>query len=96
MIIDMNNVSRLTKVQIRNEARQLLDQWSGIMGQRVNPPIPVEAIVEKCLGLTIEYDDLEEMLGISDVHGAAWVESNKMVINNRLSGEFKEIFGRWD
>jgi len=50
----------------------------------VKPPIPVEAIAEKYLQFTLEYDDLEEMLGIPDVLGATWVKEKRIVINSSL------------
>jgi hypothetical protein len=84
MILDMNKVSWLARSEISRETDQLLDRWSAFIGQKVKPPIPVEAIAENYLGITVEYDDLEEMLGIPDVLGATWVESKTMVINSSL------------
>ena len=84
MILDMNKVSWLTKLEISQETSRLLDRWSTFIGEKAKPPIPVEAIAENYLGIAVEYDDLEEMLGISDVLGATWVESKTMVINSSL------------
>ena len=80
----MNKVPWLTRLEISQETNQLLDRWSTFIGQKVRPPIPVEAIAENYLGIAVEYDDLDEMLGISDVLGATWVESKTMVINHCL------------
>ncbi len=80
----MNKVPWLTRLEISQETNHLLDRWSNFIGQKVKPPIPVEAIAENYLGIAVEYDDLEEMLGISDVLGATWVESKTMVINSCL------------
>ena len=80
----MNKVSWLTKVQISQKTDELLNQWKIFTGQEVKPPIPVEAIAEKYLEFTLEYDNLEEILGIPDVLGATWVEEKRMVINNSL------------
>jgi Zn-dependent peptidase ImmA (M78 family) len=84
MILDMNKVSWLTKAEISREADHLLDRWSTFIREKAKPPIPVEAIAENYLGIAVEYDDLEEILGISDVLGATWVESKTMVINSSL------------
>jgi len=84
MIVDMGKVSWLTKFQISQETDELLNQWEIFTGQEVKPPIPVEAIMEKYLEFTLEYDNLEEILGIPDVLGATWVEEKRMVINNSL------------
>ena len=72
------------KAEISQETDHLLDRWSTFIGHKVKPPIPVEAIAENYLGIAVEYDDLEEILGISDVLGATWVESKTMVINSSL------------
>ncbi|MDI6755611.1 MAG: ImmA/IrrE family metallo-endopeptidase [Thermodesulfobacteriota bacterium] len=40
--------------------------------------------MEKYLGITLEYEKLEEILGIPDVLGATWVEEKRMVINISL------------
>ena len=80
----MNKVAWLTTLEISQKTSDLLDQWSTFIGQQAKPPIPVEAIAENYLGIAVEYDDLEEMLGIPDVLGATWVESKTMVINSSL------------
>lgn len=84
MMVDMSKVSWLTKAEISLETDGLLNQWAIFTGQEVKPPIPVEAIAEKYLGFTLEYDNLGEILGISDVLGATWAEEKRMVINNSL------------
>jgi hypothetical protein len=84
MILDTVKVPWLPQTQIENEAHDLLNQWEKFSGQEIIPPIPVEAIVEKYLGLTLEYDKLEDILGIPDVLGATWVEKKRMVINSSL------------
>lgn len=55
-----------------------------IISYGVKPPIPVEAIAEKYLEFTLEFDDLKEMLGIPDVLGATWAKEKRMVINKSL------------
>jgi len=84
MIVDMSKVSWLSKAQISHETDELLDQWAIFTEQEVKPPIPVEAIAEKYLEFTLEYDNLDEILGIPDVLGATWAEGKRMVINTSL------------
>lgn len=84
MIVDMSKVSWLSKARINLEVHELLNQWAIFTGQEEKPPIPVEAIAEKYLEFNLEYDNLEEILGICDVLGATWVEGKRMVINNSL------------
>src|SRR5512139_1720007 len=84
MIVDMGKVSWLTKEEIGFRADDLLNQWETFTGQTVRPPIPVEAIAEKYLKITLEYDDLNRVFGGSDVLGATWVEEKRMVINSSL------------
>jgi len=84
MMVDMSKVSWLSKAQISHETDELLDQWAIFTEQEVKPPIPVEAIAEKYLEFTLEYDNLDEILGIPDVLGATWAEGKRMVINTSL------------
>lgn len=84
MMVDMSNVSWLSKTQIDLEALELLNQWEIFTEKETKPPIPVEAIAEKYLEFTLEYDDLEAMLGIPDVLGATWAEEKRMVIHHSL------------
>jgi Zn-dependent peptidase ImmA (M78 family) len=75
----------LSKEHISKEADDLLVQWSDFIRQKAVPPIPVEAIAEKYLGITLEYDDLGEILRMPDVLGAMWVEEKRIVINKSLA-----------
>ncbi len=84
MMVDMSKVSWLAKDKISKETDQLLNQWAIFTEQEVKPPIPVEAIAEKYLEFKIEYDNLDEILGIPDVLGATWAEGKRMVINTSL------------
>ena len=84
MVVDMNHVKWLSKTCIQREADLLISAWSGFLGQEIEPPIPVEEIAEKYLQLRVEFDDLEQIIGIPDVLGATWVEERRMMINERL------------
>ncbi len=84
MLIDMDRVAWLDKAQIEQEAQNLLSAWSAFREETVKPPIPVEAIIEKYLGITLGYDELDQTLGIPGVLGATWVKEKRMVINSSL------------
>jgi Zn-dependent peptidase ImmA (M78 family) len=84
MLVDMNRVAWLSKAQIEQEVHDLLSAWSAFAGQEAKPPIPVEAIIEKYLEITLEYEDLDKSLGIPGVLGATWVKEKKMAINSCL------------
>jgi len=84
MMVDMSKVSWMAKGQIRQEAEDLVNQWRNFSGQDVKPPIPVEAIAEKYLGFSVEFDNLEVILGIPDVLGATWANEKRMLINSSL------------
>jgi Zn-dependent peptidase ImmA (M78 family) len=84
MIIDMEKVAWLSREEIQKQSMELLGQWEAFSGRKLAPPIPVEAIAEKYLDISVGFDDLEEMLGIPDILGATWVEERRMVINSSL------------
>jgi Zn-dependent peptidase ImmA (M78 family) len=84
MIVDMEKVAWLSREEIQQQSMELLGRWESFSGRKPAPPIPVEAIAEKYLDISVGFDDLEEMLGIPDILGATWVEERKMLINSSL------------
>ena len=80
----MEKVAWLAREEIQQQSMELLGQWEFFSGRKTEPPIPVEAIAEKYLDISVGFDDLEEMLGIPDILGATWVEERRMVINSSL------------
>ena len=74
----------LSKARISKTASRLMADYEARMGFSVTPPIPVEDIIERHLGLTLSFDDLEEKLGMPDVLGATYVRSRRIVVNERL------------
>ncbi len=53
-------------------------------GKHILPPVPVEDILEKFLGFTLEILDLKEYTGQEDVLGATWVDSQIVRIEQGL------------
>jgi Zn-dependent peptidase ImmA (M78 family) len=74
----------LGRSSITFEAEKLRKGYESFTGKRLLIPVPVEAIIEKYLGIHLSYDDLDEILGKADVLGATWVEEKKMIINSNL------------
>jgi len=87
MLFDMDRVSWLSKEHIKAEAALLVENYALFRGTEVEPPIPLEHIIEAYLGFTLEYEDLEELIGFSDVLGATWLRQKRIAINERLLQE---------
>ena len=93
----------LSQKQIEQEATSLLVEFGGLRNWgRIEPPVPVEKILEKHLRLTLDFDDLHERLRIPrsgeepDVLGALWVESGEVFIDESLDpDEHPEQEGRY-
>jgi Zn-dependent peptidase ImmA (M78 family) len=80
----LQQVPWLDRSHIAFEADQLRKNYESFTGKPIPVPVPVEAIIEKYLGLHLSFDDLEEILGEPDVLGATWVEEKRMIIHSRL------------
>lgn len=78
------NVPWLDKSSISEKASTLLKTYSLMLGHSVLPPVPVEKIIEKGLGLSLSFEDLEDKLGVKDVLGAIYLRSGKICINEKL------------
>ena len=88
-------VSWISKAQISEKALALIENFQAMVGYAVAPPIPVEDIIERYLGLRLSYDDLEKILGARDVLGATYVESRLICVNEKLfehSSEGRLVF----
>ena len=85
----------LTKEMISETASGLIADYEAMAGYPVRPPVPVEDIIERCLGLRLSFEDLETILGLNDVLGATYVGARRICINERLleqSSEGRMIF----
>lgn len=85
----------MSKTYIARKATTLLEDFQERAGYEIRPPIPVEEIVERSLGLTLRYVDLEKILGSPDVLGAVYAEAKLVCIHERLfehSSEGRLVF----
>lgn len=85
----------ISKEEIALKAMDLMEAFQAVAGYKVKPPIPIEDIIERSLGLRLLYEDLEKVLGSDDVLGAIYVESRVICINERLfehSSEGRLVF----
>lgn len=76
----------LSDAQIESAAQELLRRYAKWKGEPPRPPIPVDAIAEGVLGLTLEMGDLRTKLGKPDVLGATWLDDALVVIDSSLEG----------
>ena len=81
----LDRVPWLERSTIAQKAWAIWDDFQEIQGKILAPPYPVEALIEKHLGLSLEYDDLEEILGESEVLGATWVNEGRVIIHEGLA-----------
>ena len=88
-------VPSLPKEKIAERASALISYFQSLAGYEIKPPIPVEEMIERALGLRLVYDDLEAKLGNRDILGAIYVEVKLICINERLfehSSEGRLVF----
>jgi hypothetical protein len=78
------NVSWLPKESIAQSASDLLEGYETLVGCSVRPPIPVEDIIERYLGLSLSFEDIETRLDMEDVLGATFIRSKTICINEKL------------
>lgn len=78
------------------EALALLYAYGAAHGAVTAPPIPVDDIVEMQLRLTLEFHDMQQLFGVSDVHGALWVNERRIGIEQALDpAEHPVMRGRY-
>lgn len=79
------NVKYLSEQQIERDALGLLEAYFHERGQPIQIPIPADEILETHLGLTLDFDDLQTLLGVPDVHGGS------VVLDNREGGGLRAV-----
>jgi len=93
----MTTVPYLPKEQIEREALSLLDNYFHERGETIQVPVPADEILEAHLGLSLDFDDLQALLGIPDVLGALWTDKHKVFIDQSLDPEaHPEMEGRYN
>jgi Zn-dependent peptidase ImmA (M78 family) len=70
--------------EIENAVAELLRNFCHKRNVALSAPVPVEDILEKHLQVKLEIKDLEKMLGIPDVLGAAWFAQGIVRIDERI------------
>jgi Zn-dependent peptidase ImmA (M78 family) len=90
------NVKYLSEQQIERDALGLLEAYFHELGQPIQIPIPADEILETHLGLTLDFDDLQTLLGVPDVLGALWADKREVFIDQSLEpDENPEMEGRY-
>ena len=84
MFFDMNKVPWLSKETISQQADELLFDYEVTQEIPIEPPIPVENIIEVHLGFTLEYEDLQKILGFEDILAATWLNQKRIAIDEKL------------
>ncbi|MCP4628154.1 MAG: hypothetical protein GY850_32260 [bacterium] len=75
----------LTKKSIAAAAAGVLADYEDKIKRRVQPPIPVENIIERGLGLRLGFTDLRKKLKLSDVLGATYVKEKIICVDRSLA-----------
>jgi len=93
-------VPYLSEEQIERDTAMLLAEYACARSVVIEPPIPIEDIVEKHLKLGIEFDDTHHLFGVprdpegdADILGAIFFDERRIVIDESLDPEehsFKE------
>ena len=74
----------LSRQAIEMAAEGLLGHYQWKIGRPVVPPIPVEDIIERGLGLNLTYSDLRTRLKMPDVLGATFLDRRSICIDESL------------
>jgi hypothetical protein len=88
-------VPYLSKTQIKREAAILLSEYGAKFSAVVEPPVPVEDILEIHLQLAFELVDMKAIFGYGDVLGAIWMTEKTVRVDKSLDPVlFPRIKGR--
>lgn len=77
-------VPYIRKDKIADIASAVITSYRVKLGAPVEPPIPVEDIIERLLNVKLGFLDFEKKLGITGVLGATYVHNKMICINERL------------
>lgn len=79
-----DDVPFLPKPHIEREAELVLAECAETIGPVTTPPVPIDEIVEVHLKLVIELLNMREIFPFGDVHGALWMNAQKIGVDTRL------------
>ena len=74
----------LPKKKIARAAAKLLDDYACVVQDVVQPPIPVENIIERGLKLRLGFIDLRTALEMDDVLGATYIKQRRICVDKSL------------
>lgn len=74
----------LSKERISAYTSDVLRNYCNLTGNEITPPIPVEDIIERYLGLTLSFENLEEKLGMKNILGATYIKKREISINTSM------------
>jgi Zn-dependent peptidase ImmA (M78 family) len=80
----------LPKEKIIERAAKVISDYEAIIGQIIGPPIPVEDIIRRYLGVKLGFMDFEEKLGMKGVLGATYVKARLICVNEGLQRDKSE------
>lgn len=81
---------------IEEHAQLLLDEWAEMHPPIIEPPVPVEDILELHLELTFEISDLQSELGHPDVLGGIWFGDQMIKVDQSLDPAISpKMLGRY-
>jgi hypothetical protein len=88
-------VPYVSEEQIERDAAMLLAEYARKRGADIEPPIPIEDIVEKHLKLGVKFDDTHRLFGVPgsglgfdpDILGAMFFDEGRIVIDESLDPE---------
>ncbi len=75
----------LAKSSISAAADAIIADYEAKIMRRVDPPIPVENIIERGLGLRLRFLDLRQKLNMDDVLGATFVKERTICVDRSLA-----------
>lgn len=96
MIAAPIQVPYFTRRHIELAAQWLLSDYGSEHSPITEPPIPVEEILERHLGLDLSFCDLPQRVGIKDAQGALFVDEREVAVDQSLDpDEFPCMEGRF-
>jgi Zn-dependent peptidase ImmA (M78 family) len=74
----------MPKKRIAAAAAGVIETYLSRNKQPVNPPVPIEDIIEKGLDLRLSYSDLKRKLDLDDILGATYVDRKLICVDESL------------